>query len=279
MDPESLVGNIFDEKFHIISVAGTGGMGVVYKARQIALDRVVAIKILRPGLVKDNEFKLRFDREAQILSTFSHQHVGMFYSYGEGRVPSIQHSLPYIAMEFMQGESLQSLLLSAGALPWRRATKICKQICQGMIAAHQAGVVHRDLKPANIILLATPEQDFVKIVDFGLAIIVADTNQEAIKLTRTGDLVGTPTYFSPEQCQGKAAESRSDIYALGCILYEMLCGKPPFTAESPVSLIYKHVKDEAEELSKRTGNELPPGIEMIVTKAMSKTPEDRYQSM
>ncbi len=279
MDPQLLVGSIFDEKFHIISIAGAGGMGVVYKARQIALDREVAIKILRPGLVKDNEFKLRFDREAQILSAFSHQHVGMFYSYGEGRLPNVSHSLPYIAMEFMQGSSLQTLLLNSGALPWRRAVKICRQICQAMSAAHKAGVIHRDLKPANVILLSSPEQDFVKVVDFGLATIVADTDEEAIKLTRTGDLVGTPAYFSPEQCQGKPAENRSDIYAVGCILYEMLCGKAPFTGDTPVELIYKHVKEEAVELSKQTRNELPPGIEQIVKKAMSKKPEDRYQSM
>ncbi len=274
MDLSAIVGTTFDHKFEILSVAGAGGMGTVFKARQLGLERIVALKVLDPDLVSDKESLLRFEREAKSISVLSHPHIATFYSYGvfEGR-------LPYIVMEFLEGKSLRQVISDEGKLDWHRALKITLAVCQALGTAHKSGTVHRDIKPNNIILLPGAEEDFVKIVDFGLAKITQAGPNGSQRLTKTGELIGSVHYLSPEQCCGRPADSRSDIYSSGCVLYEMLSGMPPFEADNPIGLLHKHMNEEAIALSEIVGLKDPEQVNQILKKAMAKDASLRYQSM
>ena len=266
-------GTIVDDRYEIISKLGEGGMGTVYKAKQLGLDRIVALKLLHSHLIEDAEQRERFGREGKILSRLSHQHLMFFYEFGFWN-----SKIPYIAMEFLSGTSFKGMILSQGPLGWQRCCKIAIQICQAMTCAHENGVVHRDLSPNNVMLLNDPEADFVKVVDFGLARAVVGSDSEIQKLTRTGTLMGSPHYMSPEQCQGRQVDTRSDIYSLACCLYEAVSGKLPFDADNAIGLIHKHLSDDAERLN-LSGLKLPGELESIIFKAMARSPENRYQSM
>ena len=270
-----LTGLLLDGKFKVLAPAGTGGMGVVYKAVQIDLNRTVAIKILRQEMLFDLENSARFEREAKLISKLSHKNIAMFYQYG-----FVNDSQPYMAMEFLEGPSLQDLLSEHGAIDWKRSVEICSQLCAGMAYAHKNNVLHRDLKPSNIFVLDDKSSDpKVKIVDFGLAKPIGEPNSEMQKLTKTGLLIGTVQYLSPEQCQGHAADIRSDIYSLACVFYQMISGKPPFTADNPIGLLHKHVNEIAQPLCKIAPSNSFPALDAVALKALSKDPADRYQSM
>ncbi|MBX9572770.1 MAG: serine/threonine protein kinase [Candidatus Obscuribacterales bacterium] len=272
MEIELAPGSIFDKNYEILSVIGSGGMGTVYKARQKGLDRIVALKLLKLDQVKEHESLSRFEREAKSLSTLLNKHIARFYSYGKD-----ESGLYYIAMEYLEGKSLRQILIEENSINWRRAVHICKQICTAMHAAHEQGTINRDLKPENIILQQEPQKDFVKIIDFGLAKLVADEDQRNEgALTRTGELVGTVHYLSPEQCRGKAADERSDVYSLGCILFEMLFGQAPFDAENPIGILHKHA---SEEISFPPDSKIELTLKKVIRKATAKAPERRYQSM
>ncbi len=273
MDGSLPAGTIFANKYEILSLAGSGGMGTVYKAKQIDLERIVALKLLDPGLVADSESQQRFIREAQSINQLSNEHIATFFAYEIGA-----DELPYIVMEYLEGKSLRSVLLAEGRLDEERMKHIAIQISEAMAHAHAKGIIHRDLKPENIILLDSPEKDFVKIIDFGLAKIQV-THNSGQKLTQTGALIGSVHYLSPEQCTGHKADRRSDIYALGCICYEILCGAPPFEAESPVGLIYKHANEQAIPPSVRADKKFSSRIDQVILKALAKNPESRFQSM
>lgn len=262
-------GTIIDGRYEILSVAGSGGMSTVFRAKHLDLERLVAIKTLDPLLVSDPELFERFKREARVLSELKHPHICMFYSYGV--LPS---KLPYIAMEYLEGQTLASLL-NDGAIPAKRAIQLCLQICSAMECAHKAGIIHRDLKPQNIFLLKDPEPDFVKLLDFGLARYETKADQV---LTKTGELIGTPEFLSPEQCLGRRADERSDIYALCCVLYKMLTGRSPFESDSPVGFLTKHLK-ESPVNPREISQNLPVGLELIVLKGMEKDANERQQSM
>lgn len=272
MDLSSLVGTKFDNKYEILAVAGGGGMGTVFKAKQIGLERIVALKVLNPDLFSDDESRSRFELEARSISIINHPNIATFYSYGEQ-----DNNLPYIVMEYLEGTSLREVLQETPRLGWQRALKIAAQICKAMDYAHRQGVIHRDLKPNNIVLLSSPEPDFVKIVDFGLAKLI--TNNSGQRLTKTGELIGSVQYLSPEQCLGRPADARSDIYSLGCIIYEMAVGEVPFEAENPIGLIHKHANEVAIAPSKKCHEEFPESFDRLVLKAMSKQANNRYQSM
>lgn len=272
MDPAAFIGRTIADRYEILSVAGSGGMGTVFRARQADLDRTIALKVLDPGLIADDDAMKRFEREAKSLSLLSNVHIASFYSYGV-----LDGSLPYIVMEYVDGKSLSLRLQSEEELDVEKALQIAIQVSEALAYAHKAGVIHRDLKPANILLLPSPEPDFVKVVDFGLSYIRSGEYSE--NLTKTGMLMGTPQYLSPEQCMGRRADARSDIYALGCILYEMICGVTPFSADNAMGLIHLHVTEEPVKPSRRIRRELAAGLDLMVLSCLAKEPDDRYQSM
>lgn len=274
MNPNSFIGKQVAGNYEIMSFAGAGGMGTVFKARQLGLDRLVAFKLLNSELISDEEALQRFEREAKLISTLSQQHIAGFYAYG-----ILDNSLPYIVMEWLDGVSLQVVLQSEAKLAVKRTISIAGQLADALSYSHSKGIIHRDLKPANIFLLNNPEPDFVKILDFGLARLSVDAGGENQKLTKTGTLLGTPQYMSPEHCRGRNIDERSDIYSLSCIIYEMLCGHPPFLADNAIALVYRHLNDMPVPLSAVCAQVLPASLEPIINKCLEKDPDKRYQSM
>ncbi|MBX9723685.1 MAG: serine/threonine protein kinase [Candidatus Obscuribacterales bacterium] len=214
------LGEVFEQRYELLEVLGAGGGGTVFKARQITADRMIALKVLHPQQGFDEESKQRFLREAKALNKLSHENIVSVYHLGFS-----DFGLPYLAMELIQGNSLRACLNAEGHLSSRRIFSIVKQLCSALACMHEVGIIHRDLKPENIMLIQKPEPDTVKIIDFGL---VRVDNSAEQKLTATGLLIGSVNYMSPEQCQGKKADARSDVYALTVCMYEMLSGKLPF---------------------------------------------------
>lgn len=266
-------GTVIEDRYEILEHIGGGGMGDVYRARELGLERNVAIKVILPSLLSDYENCNRFKLECKILSTLEHPNVLRFYRFGLWG-----GQMPYMAVELLDGGTILTELNRITCLPVSRLLPIARQICEGMQHAHRNGIVHRDLKPANIFLSNSLRTDGVKIVDFGLARL--DNNAELQHLTQTGAIVGSLYYMSPEQCEGKKADARSDIYALGCLLYEAVRGSPPFTADSSVGLMYKHVNEPPEPLPLEVcGEVIPGGLQDVIFRAMAKKPEHRYQSM
>lgn len=261
---------IIENRYVIIECLGEGGSGAVYKAREVGLERVVALKMLHSSFVGDSESRFRFLREGKVLSELIHPNLPLFYRFGVW-----QDMYPYIAMEFLTGTSLRKLVLEQSPLPLQRVLDILIQVCDAMESVHNAGIVHRDLKPDNIMLAGgTSEPELVKIIDFGLARV--NSQNLTSDLTHTGVLIGSVHYMSPEQCLGRTADARSDVYAIGCILYETLVGEPPFAAENPVALIHKHV-DEPVSIKRLGARE--PALVNVILRSMAKKPADRYQSM
>jgi serine/threonine protein kinase len=268
-------GSIIDDKYEIISCLGKGGMGTVYQAKQEGLGRIVALKVLQASLTTDNESWSRFEREALSLAQLSHRNIATFFSYGIW-----QERVPYIAMELLDGPSLAETIAKEEKIGWRRSLKLACQICQAMAYAHEAGIVHRDLKPSNVVLITDKDDgEIVKIMDFGLAKLFHPDGREAQKLTQTGMLVGSVQYLSPEQSKGLKADHRSDIYAVGCILYECLTGTPPFSADNAIGIIHKHAHEVPAPASARLKEKLASGLDDVLLKALAKEPIDRYQSM
>lgn len=262
---------ILDERYRIISILGEGGMGSVYKAEEIGLQRMVALKILQPWLAGDEEQRKRFAREGQALSSLCHKNLIMFYRLGLW-----QNLYPYIAMEFLSGKSLLEVIQQTGPLQPRRALELMNQVCEGMEHAHRAGIIHRDLKPGNL-MLVDKEVGLLKVVDFGLARLDGSAIKQG--LTQTGALIGSVHYMSPEQCTGKKADARSDVYAVGCILFEILTGTPPFTADNPVGLLHLHATEPVPPIVLPGGEAIPPGLEALIQKALCKDVDQRYQTM
>ncbi len=259
------IGTIFDDQYEIIAHLGDGGMGSVYKARTIGLDRIVAIKILHASLAGDPESRLRFEREGKILSTLRHPNLPVFYHF------AMWQQVPYIVMEYLQGLSLRRLIDGNTRIDSSRLISIATQLCDGMAAAHEKGIVHRDLKPDNIILLEHGESYHVKILDFGLA----RSDSTGQQLTQTGELIGSVLYMSPEQCRGAKADQRSDIYSAGCLLYESLVGEPPFSSDNPIGLMHLHVTQSPPALPPAAG----PGWNSVIAHALAKEADKRYQRM
>ena len=269
-----LVGQVLADRYHIIKKLGEGGMGQVYLAEHVKMGRRSAIKVMNPSMVHDPEAVARFNREASNASRISDAHVCAIYDFGE-----TPEGLIYLAMEFIEGEPLTELIRSEGALPLARAADIAIQVAAALQAAHDLGIVHRDLKPDNIMLTRSRDgADAVKVVDFGLAKAVAG-EAGGQKVTRTGLVVGTPEFMSPEQLSGDKLDGRSDVYSLGLVLFNMLTGTLPFPADSVQEAMIKRLTDEAAKLIEvRPDLHFPPGLQQILDTALARSPVDRYQS-
>jgi CheY-like chemotaxis protein/tRNA A-37 threonylcarbamoyl transferase component Bud32 len=278
LDPEDiefLGGEQFNDKYEVNGVLGRGGMSIVFKAKHRALNKEFAIKFMDSTRTKDAEYLKRFQLEAQALSQMNHQHVVAIHDYG---VSDSKH--PYIVMDYVDGLSLFRALNRLEPFSLERCVNIFKQSCLGIGHAHNQGIIHRDLKPANIILSKHNDKEHVIIVDFGVAKRIETQDKPAEQLTKEGKVFGTTTYMSPEHCLGQKLDQRSDVYAFGCIMYEILAGHPPFVGDNVLDTLQKQINDDPVALSKaRDKEDLPKELEQIVHKSLEKLPEDRYQTM
>jgi serine/threonine-protein kinase len=245
-------------------------MSEVYRGFDVRLRRPVAIKRLRAELAINPVFRARFRREAQAAGSLSHSAIVAVYDTGEEREVT-GSSIPFIVMELVEGRSLRNVLREEGPLPPTRALELTAAVLDALACSHSAGIVHRDIKPANVMLTSTGG---VKVADFGIARAISDTTGT---VTLAGTVLGTPQYLSPEQARGEAVDVRSDIYSVGCMLYELLVGQPPFTGDSPVSIVVQHVS-EAPALPSQVNCDIPTDIDAITLKALAKDPADRYQT-
>jgi eukaryotic-like serine/threonine-protein kinase len=256
-------------RYELDGIVGRGGMAEVFRARDIRLDRIVGVKTLRDDLARDQTFQARFRREAQSAASLNHPSIVAVYDTGEDMMGGTP--VPYIVMEFVDGRTLRDLLRDDRRLLPERAAEITDGVLRALDYSHRNGIVHRDIKPGNVMLTRSGE---VKVMDFGIARAVSDSQ---MTMTQTAQVIGTAQYLSPEQARGERVDARSDLYSTGCLLYELLTGRPPFTGDSPVAIAYQHVKEEPIPPS-RIDPEVPPWADAIVLKAMQKDPAMRYQS-
>ena len=255
---------IYSGRYELTHLIARGGMAQVYRAMDRQLERPVALKVLFPELSVDRTFVERFRREAQAAANLSHPNIVPVFDWGE------DDGSYFIVMEYVEGRPLSAVLRDPQRLSPRQIATIGAGVAAALAFAHRHGVVHRDVKPGNVLI--TPDGD-VKVTDFGIA--RAMNTEES--LTQTGAVMGTAAYFSPEQAEGKGVDSRSDIYSLGVVLYEMAVGRPPFTGDSPVAVASKHVRD-MPVLPREANPTVPPALEAVIMKAMAKDPDDRYGS-
>jgi serine/threonine-protein kinase len=269
-----LVGQVIADRYHIVKKLGEGGMGAVYLGEHVKMGRKSAIKVMSPSMVHDPDAISRFNREAANASRISHPNVCQIYDFGE-----TPDGVIYLAMEFIEGRSLTDLIDHEGALPAPRAARILKQAADALQAAHDLGIVHRDLKPDNIMIMQGRDgADVVKVVDFGIAKAVAG-DETGQKVTKTGLVVGTPEYMSPEQLSGDKLDGRSDIYSLGLVLYRMLTGVLPFQADTAQEVMIKRLTDEPTPLAEaRPDIVFPAGIQPVVDRALARAAPERYQN-
>ena len=268
-----LVNQIIADRYHVVRKLGEGGMGQVYLAEHVKMGRKSAIKVLNPAMVNDPDAVARFNREAANASRISHPNVCSIYDFGE-----TPEGLIYLAMEFVEGEPLTDMLGREASLPTPRAAAIFLQVADALQAAHDLGIVHRDLKPDNIMLArARDGSDVVKVVDFGIAKAVGGGDSQ--KVTKTGLVVGTPEFMSPEQLAGDKLDGRSDLYALALVLFKMLTGQLPFAGETAQDTMVKRLMDAPATLAAvRPDRAFPPGLQGTLDAALTRDPAERYQS-
>jgi tRNA A-37 threonylcarbamoyl transferase component Bud32 len=272
---DPLVGRVIAERYRIDQMIGRGGMGVVYRVEHVRIGKLMAMKLLHGELARDKEVLKRFRREAEAVSKLDHPATVQVFDFGRSE------GLMYLVMELLGGRDLGAVIDAEGALPFARVARIGAQIAGSVAQAHARGVVHRDLKPENVRVISDRgENDVVKVMDFGLAKL-RDTEEAAgASITRAGLIVGTPYYMAPEHIRGEATDPRSDIYALGALMYKCLTGVPPFYAPSPVGVLTKHLTDPVVPPSTKSARHgVPLDADRIVLRAMAKDPAERYQSM
>ncbi|MEV3989761.1 protein kinase [Streptomyces sp. NPDC049837] len=262
-------GLVGDGRYRLTHRLGRGGMAEVFAAEDVRLGRTVAVKLLRADLAEDPVSKARFTREAQSVAGLNHHAIVAVYDSGEDVVNG--QSVPYIVMELVEGRTIRDLLINAEAPPPEQALIIVSGVLEALAYSHQHGIVHRDIKPANVIIT---HSGAVKVMDFGIARALHGAQST---MTQTGMVMGTPQYLSPEQALGKAVDHRSDLYATGCLLYELLALRPPFTGETPLSVVYQHVQDIPVPPSE-VSDVAPPELDGLAMRALAKDPDDRFQS-
>ncbi len=262
MDMDRYIGRLLDNRYEILEVLGTGGMAVVYKARCHRLNRLVAIKILKDDYSQDEEFRRRFHAESQAVAMLSHPNIVSVYDV------STSNGADYIVMELIDGITLKQYMEKKGVLNWKETLHFAIQIAKALDHAHSRGIVHRDIKPHNVMVL---KNGSVKVTDFGIARVMSKSN------TLTKEALGSVHYISPEQAKGGRVDSRSDIYSLGVVMYEMMTGRPPYDGESPVAVAIQHINGKAQMPSTLNPN-MPGGLEQIIMKAMAQEPAQRYET-
>ncbi|WP_189534350.1 protein kinase domain-containing protein [Streptomyces roseolilacinus] len=262
-------GLVGDGRYRLTHRLGRGGMAEVFAAEDVRLGRTVAVKLLRADLAEDPVSKARFTREAQSVAGLNHHAIVAVYDSGEDEVNG--QAVPYIVMELVEGRTIRELLVSAEAPPPEQALIIVSGVLEALAYSHQHGIVHRDIKPANVIIT---HGGAVKVMDFGIARAL---HGASTTMTQTGMVMGTPQYLSPEQALGKAVDHRSDLYATGCLLYELLALRPPFVGETPLSVVYQHVQDTPVPPS-QVSDVAPPELDGLAMRALAKDPDDRFQS-
>ncbi len=273
--PDEYIGKMVATKYRVEQMLGEGGMGKVYKATQLALDKPVVLKVLRQALLGDERTVARFQREAKAASRLNHPNSISVLDFGQAEDGSM-----FIAMEYVQGKDLHQILSREWPLPESRIIRIMGQVLSALADAHSAGVIHRDLKPENIMVeQRRGEADFVKVLDFGIAKIVDGTDDEGPALTRAGFVCGTPEYMSPEQARGAKLDHRSDLYAVGVILYQLTSGLLPFDSDSAVGFATKHLTEIPMPPSKRRPDaKISAAMERLIVKSLAKNPDDRPQT-
>lgn len=275
-DPiDPLIDQVVADRYRVIRKLGEGGMGSVYLAEHVVIEKKLALKVLAPELSRRPDLVARFLQEARSASRIVHENVIDISDFGQS-----SDGYVYIAMEFLDGKDLGEIVRTVGALDWGKTREIVLQICRALRAAHDKGIVHRDMKPENIFLIHREGQPhFVKILDFGIAKVMG-LDPNGPRLTRTGMIFGTPEYMAPEQAEGKDADHRVDIYAVGCILYHLMTGQPPFIADSFMTMLTKHLMEDPVAPSvRRPDLGITPDMDALVLKALQKDREQRWQSM
>lgn len=266
--------HVLGNRYEVGDLIGRGGMAEVRLGYDTRLSRSVAIKILRADLARDPMFLARFRREAQSAAALNHPSIVSVYDTGEEQVSSESGatlSLPFIVMEYVKGHTVSSLLNDGDPVPISEAVQIVAGVLSALEYSHREGIIHRDIKPGNVMIT---EDGKVKVMDFGIARAIADS---AATMTQTNSVVGTAQYLSPEQARGEVVDARSDLYSTGCLLYELLTGKPPFTGDSAVAVAYQHVSETPIPTS-TIASDIPDSLDRVVMKALAKRREDRYQN-
>jgi len=273
---DPLIGTIVSDRYRIIRKVGEGGMGAVYQAEHAVIEKRVALKILFADLTRRPDLVMRFLQEAKSASRLGQENVIDISDFGQS-----SDGLVYIAMEFLDGQDLGRTLRAEKQMPWRRARPILMQIAKGLRAAHAKGIIHRDMKPENIYLVQKEgKPDFVKVLDFGIAKVVSADDNDGPRLTQTGMIFGTPEYMSPEQAQGHPPDHRVDVYAVGCIMYHMLTGVVPFTADSFMGILTKHLLEPVIPPRRRRPDlDIAADVEAVCLRAMEKDRDKRYPDM
>ncbi len=259
---------LLSERYELGEVLGYGGMSEVHRGLDTRLGRDVAVKVLRADLARDPQFQMRFRREAQNAAALNHPSIVAVYDTGE--VQSDFGTLPYIIMEYVDGQTLREIVKTTGPMSQQQVLDVMADVCAALDFSHRHQIIHRDVKPANIMI---NRAGAVKVMDFGIARALG----EGQNVTQTAAVIGTAQYLSPEQARGEAVDARSDVYAAGCVLYELLTGEPPFTGDSPVAVAYQHVREDPKAPSE-VNPAVPPQLDAVVLKALSKNPLNRYQS-
>ena len=274
---DKLIGTTIAEKYEILSLLGRGGMSMVYKGKHKLMDRIVAIKLLRPELVAIPQLVERFKRESKAISTLRHPNIVTVFDFG---LIKDAHSTPFLIMDYLEGRTLDVVLKEEGKLNLTRAVELFCAACDALAHTHEMGIVHRDIKPSNLLLRKEPNgTETLTIFDFGIAKMLQGEST-VHKLTASGEVFGSPLYMSPEQAEGEGIDHRTDIYSLACVLHESILGKPPFRGETPLETIMMHMSEPVTAFDETApGVSVPPALEQVITKALTKKPAQRYQSI
>ena len=274
LDPASAMADNLPERYEVLSVLGEGGTGAVFKVFDKILNQTFAVKMLRPHLIDDKKALGRFQEEARSAKNMTHVNLAAVYDYGVGK-----HGAPYLVMDYLEGKSLEKIIKEENGIAVPRAIDLFIQITEAIGHAHAKGLIHRDVKPSNIIIESNAQGvELVKLVDFGIAKSLLGAN--SMQRTRTGDVIGSPPYMAPEQCEGTKLDVRADIYSLGCVMYETLCGHAPFTGKNAIQIILKHIKETPVPVSQAcTEQKVPDDLNYIVMRCLQKERWQRYQNI